>query len=262
MASMIQKLGAGILAATIPFGVAGCVRKENVKEETQVHTVNHFSEIFSFKRDELSGKVFIGRSREDLWSQAIKERAFSHHDMNILADWEFLFNRRADKQEQVEINLNTLPAPLKGVEQNVVFPQDKFVYHPFAEVSGKGPAKDFTYLAIPYSTYMQEYKLPLAMTIKDDFEFQPESLSLKYYVDEIWYSQGNHSYQGNIVKTGLAFKIRTKKEDNKTTLTFDNVIVSLNNLPLTIDTGKKMYLIGLDKVKVEKGEVSRVISVR
>lgn len=247
------------LAGALSFGVAGCKGKEDVQEQEQVQKVKHFSELFPFKRDKATGKIFIGVNR-DKHEQGIKDLALSWDDIRRLYSWEDMFNRKANQLEQVEINTGDLPSPQEGVEQNVIFPQDNFVYYWFTEMSSKGPEKDFTFIALPYTSYMREHKLPLAMTIKDDLQFKPESLALTHYVDKIYYPRDEYLHPGNVVKTGLSFKVEVKRKEGKTTT--NNVIVSLDNLPLTIDTGNKMYVIGLDKVKVKEGNISTVVVVR
>ena len=244
MASMIQKLGAGILAAAIPFGAVGCGNKGNVQETAQV---KHFSELFKFKRDAISGKIFVAGEER---MQGVKDVGLSQYDLEYLREWRDLFNVRASNLKQVEIKVGNLPKSPRRGEQKVVFPDNFFSISSFNQLHKYSNKKGqpLNLVIFPVAGF-RDGRRPLAITINDDLEFMPDSATIKSYL----YDSSNRLGAYDLRDEGLSFTVRNKDTNGEM-----NLIVPLQNLPLTIDAGDKMYLIGLDNVQIGEGKVTSV----
>lgn len=243
----VRIIQAAVLATIIPLGIIpGCKGTEDRHNETQV---KHVSELFPFKRDKISGKVFVGMKEGNSFSPGVKELKLSSNDLQYLKEWKDLFNVKAVNLEQVEINVNSLPKlPSRG-EQSVVFPDNFYSVSIFDRPPECEKEQQTNLVIFPVASFRDERR-PVAMTIKDGLEFLPNSLIIKSYL----YDSPNNVGAYDLRDEGLSFKVRDESNNGVT-----NLIVPLQNLPLAIDTGKKMYLIGLDRVKVETGKISRII---
>ncbi|MBI3591240.1 MAG: hypothetical protein HY094_07700 [Candidatus Melainabacteria bacterium] len=257
MGSLAVKLGTAVLAGVIPFGAAGCKGKQEMQETAQVQKVKHFSEIFPFKRDENTGKVFVGKEEKKfLIIKTNQEHPFYPYDLENLDKWQKLFNQNANKLEQIEINAaNILSSLPKHGEQNIIFPNNFYDLSTLDALISKSVClnmkEEVNLVVFPVASFKDGSRRPLALTLEKSFEFMPNSLAPKFYSYDSHNNLGGYDQVG----TGISFKV----ENKATNLTL-NLTAPLENLPLIITTENKMYLIGLDKVDVQKGNLE--VSIR
>ncbi|MBI3591241.1 MAG: hypothetical protein HY094_07705 [Candidatus Melainabacteria bacterium] len=271
----IIKLGAAVLAS-IPLATVGCTDKNadkaNIVSNEPYSDIKHVSEIFCFKRDEKTGKIFIEEAEKDhrRLSYAVHNLKLLWQEIDMLKSWTNEFNKRAEKLEQREIKVSDLtpPSVLNTTKFNpkdtqtlkkfdVLNPTYFYDVYPFTnptkgeELSSNIPVvradgKDFSYLYTAYAAYNRN--IPLSISIPSQY-FIPESITRKHYLNIPRYGSSNDKELE--AKEGIYFIAKGKVRKVE-------VIVPLTSLPLAIDTGKEMYLIGLDKVNVSNGNLGVV----
>ncbi len=274
----VTKLGAAILASTIPFATIGCSKKDNTPVNnttphiSQTPQIKYTSGAFPYKRDEGSGRIFIGDTRaykKDLPNVGM-------HEINIRAlfAWQQSFNNKAFNLEQRVIDIEELPKSPEPVENKLISPKETISVYPFVDPFENKEIKESNFLLIPYGNYPTENKMPIAVNLNKPFKFISSSLERRHYIHK-------HSDGRIEIKEGIHFKVNeagepSNEEDKGWGLTFPicelpvtmgihfkptesqgkvlEITIPLENCPIAITTNKKMYLIGLDSTKIGIGK--------
>ena len=173
-------------------------------------------------------------------------------DINDLAYWMGEFNQRGFlKQKTINVKDLKSPEPIaegisfddkKALKENNVLDPNLYIHIPafFDPFEGIDEIPQ-TVLIIPTVSSLEGRKvLPLAidlskMDLSKESKFIPESVALKNFLSDV------DPYNRKI-ETGLYFEVQ--KPDERRV----RVVVPLGNMPLAIDIGDAVYIIGLDKV--------------
>ena len=255
MVRPIVKLGAAI-SSVIPLQ-AGC---NNTPEVPQVphnsvrftsEDVDDYLQVISFTKDRATGKISISVSENK--KDVFKKLDAKGVETALLSDMdEFVskFNERKALEQKV-ISIRDLKAQ-KPLSQNKVEQDFKLDFtcscmSPFSSLLDQGRVGNLYYSpkAIPLltvvpstSAWEKTIGFPLSLQLKET-KFIPESLEVKNFersVDET-------------VEEGLYFEVEETSNKRRT-----GVVVEMKNLPLIIDAGDKLYIVGLDKSPLYKGD--------
>ena len=244
----IHKIGAAILAGAIPLGLVynGCNKNgtEPVKEEP---TINKISDAFQFKRNE-NGKLFIESNNDfEKIKKSLNPLGVSDQDIGDLYSLQFQFNKRVDTLIQKEIKVSDLVNPHKSIgdalKKNDVFlatvhSHNSSFIPPFYNFD----AERSQMIMLPIASDITTRRLlPLSISLQSEFRLVPESIRLRYYLDNV---------EPNVeqVKEGIYFKVRYNNEKDKNI----EVVVPMCNLPISIDNGNELYIIGADKLGLKE----------
>lgn len=277
MASIVRRLGAAVLLGTIPFAATGCKNgnTDTVQAEEVKPHVRNISEVFQYKRDNTNYKVFISSNKDPKKLQdELSSLGIYGGTIRRLFTWQQAFNDRAFYLGQQEIRFDLLDPPSEAIEKNLMPSTEHLEVFPFIDPFKDKELKSSSFLLTPYASYLNEDKVPLAITLNDKFKFLPYSVERRHYLHK-------HSDGLLQVKEGIYFKVQEitndSTEENKGVgisvplealpitvgINFKlterkgrvlDVIVPLENSPISIATDKVMYLIGLDRVSVGEGK--------
>ncbi len=276
MASVVSRLGAAVLLGTIPFTAAGCKgeKSSTVQAEEVKPTARNISEVFKYKRDYSNHKIFVSSNKDyKIVNDALHSLDIVGEDIRRFYIWQQDFNNRAFDLEQREIRFDLLSAPPKPIDRNLLPVEEKIDVFPFIDPFKEKELKSSSFLLLPRSNFSNS-KIPLGITLSERFKFLPYSVERRHYL---------HRHNDGLLqaKEGICFKVQERTnnpdEENKGVgisiplsalpFTIDmkfkftepegkilDIVVPVENAPIAIDTGKAMYLIGMDKVTVGEGK--------
>lgn len=267
-------------ASAIPVSLIahnGCNRinqTEEVKKVKELTNIKHTTEVFQFKRDKDTGKIFIELEKdEEKVNDARCHLKLLWQEVDILQAWAKEFNKKSENLEQKEIKISDLASPqIPKItkaradetdlfeEFNIFNPEGWDTTYPFQNIVRKdyhdlesnrdiitrqGTVNSFSHVYTAYFSYNNN--LPLSVSVPGNY-FVPESVSRKYYLDKIGADFKQKEFG---IKEGIYFVAKGKVRKVE-------VVVPLSSLPLTIDTGKKMYIIGLNTIgTTQKGSFKK-----
>lgn len=258
MVRPVVKLGAGVLVGVLQLFATGYKNPnighlaradEQVKIENSKNNTSNQTGFFHFKRDIEKGLIFIEVENDENkllellrkqnpgveWNEARLKLEEIHREargfnnlVKNLKQHEIKFADLKSKHKEVSKRNEVLkPIRASGVHQSLnikeLFTSDGLVL----------PIKAL----IPQASLYTRADLPFSITIGDGFEFKPESIVIREYLDPL----------SNSTNEGLYFEVY-EPEGYKGKGGQNGLVVPLERLPFIIDTKSDLYLIGFDKL--------------
>ena len=248
----------GLVLGALPFTSIACskgrhVTKSPAPASPNNYKISHISEVIHFRKDAKTGSIFLEPDPDiERITRGLESLGFSEQDRVHLTLWARQFNRRfALPQIFIRTDELTSPAPMpmdldindkeELAKRGVIESRHSTLASPFVptfDTFTKDDLPKVTKLTAATQGFDARAHFPVGIDLSDTNPmFIPDSLSLRWFVNDF------NPDETPKIETGVYFELEFPSDRRK----FGS-IVPQGNLPLTIDAGPNVYIIGLDKV--------------